>query len=138
MLIPKVAALSNRLDDTFTGLVGYVKGGSGPLDLSELFEKPGPALQLITWRPSVRLLSLESSRMFCIHLRRQRSARVTIAEAPRRIFRGRAPPFVSTWSFLVHSKLNNQTMRGENSCLRRMKYPPHPRRRFTWTPRQHR
>jgi len=93
----RLAALSNRLDDTFTGLVDYVKGGTGPLDLSELFEKPGPAPRLITTlRLSVKVLSIESGRIFCIHFRRQRSARLTVADAPRRIFRGRAPPFVST------------------------------------------
>jgi hypothetical protein len=131
----QLAALSNRLDDTSAGLVDYVKGGTAPLDLSEVFPKSGPAPRFITTRPSVKVLSLESGRIFCIHLRRLRSARLTIADAPRRIFLGRAPPFVSTCSSLVHSKLNNQTTRGENSCLRRMKYPSHPRRRPIWTSR---
>jgi hypothetical protein len=92
----QLAALSNRLDDTFAGLVDYVKGGTAPLDLSEVFPNPGPAPRFITDRPSVKLLSLESGRVFCIHLRRLRSARLTVAEAPRRVVRGRAPPLVSS------------------------------------------
>jgi hypothetical protein len=94
----QLAALSNRFDDTFAALLDYVNGGTAPLDLSEVFGKSGPAPRFITARPSVRLLTLESSRVFCIHLRRLRSARLTVAEAPRRVVRGRAPPFVSTCS----------------------------------------
>ncbi|HXH38899.1 MAG TPA: hypothetical protein VNN08_09750 [Thermoanaerobaculia bacterium] len=92
----QLAALSNRLDDTFAGLVDYLKGGTAPLDLSEVFAKDGPAPLFITTRPSVRVLSIESGRIFCIHLRRLRSARLTVAEAPRRVVRGRAPPLVSS------------------------------------------
>lgn len=95
----QIATLSERLDDTFTGLVDYVKGGVAPLDLDELFEEDGLAPKFITTshRPP-KLLSRESSRIFRIHIRRQRSARLTVVEAPRRIFRGRAPPLVSTCS----------------------------------------
>jgi hypothetical protein len=92
----QLAALSNRLDGTSSALVEYAMGGTAPLDLSEVFGKSGPAPRFITTRPSVKVLSIESGRIFCIHLQRQRSARVTIADAPRRIFRGRAPPLVST------------------------------------------
>jgi len=96
----QIAALSERLDDTFTGLVDYVKSGVAPLDLHELFEKDGPAPRLITSRcHTLKVLSLESTRIFRIHIRRRRSARLTIVEAPRRIFRGRAPPLVSACSF---------------------------------------
>ena len=91
----QLAALSNRLDDTFAGLVDYAMGGTAPLDLSEVFGKSGPAPAFITSRPSLKVLSIESGRIFCIHLRRLRSARLTIADAPRRVFRGRAPPLVS-------------------------------------------
>jgi hypothetical protein len=97
----KLATLSNRLDDSSAALVDYVKGGAAPLDLSELFPKPISAprrISFIVRRPSLKSLSIENSRIFCIHVRRQRSARVTVAEAPRRISRGRAPPFVSTCS----------------------------------------
>ena len=97
----KLAMLSNRLEDSSTALVDYVKGGTAPLDLSELLPKPGPAPRRIPFvirRPSLKFLSCENRRVFCIHVRRQRSARVTVAEAPRRIVRGRAPPIVSTCS----------------------------------------
>jgi hypothetical protein len=94
----QLAALSNRLEDTFAALIDYVKGGTAPLDLSEVFGKSGPAPTFITNRPSVKVLSIESGRIFCIHLRRLRSARLTVADAPRRIFRGRAPPLLSTCS----------------------------------------
>jgi hypothetical protein len=95
----RLAMLSNRLDDSFTSLTDYVKGGSAPLDLSELLPNRGPAPKRISFSvrpPSLKFLSVENRRVFCIHVRRQRSARITVAEAPRRIFRGRAPPIVST------------------------------------------
>ena len=92
----QLAALSNRFDETFAALIDYVNGGTAPLDLSEVFGKSGPAPRFITTRPSVKVLSIESGRVFCIHLRRLRSARLTVADAPRRVSRGRAPPFVSS------------------------------------------
>ena len=95
----RLATISNRLDDSFSSLMDYVNGGSAPLDLSELFREPGPAPRRISFNvrpPSLKFLSRENSRVFCIHVGRQRSARITIAEAPRRIVRGRAPPIVST------------------------------------------
>jgi hypothetical protein len=97
----KLAMLSDRLNNSSSALVDYVKGGTAPLDLSELLPKPVPAPRRISFavrRPSLKFLSVENRRVFCIHLRRQRSARVTVAEAPRRIVRGRAPPVVSTCS----------------------------------------
>ncbi|HSY49933.1 MAG TPA: hypothetical protein VLC46_14055 [Thermoanaerobaculia bacterium] len=94
----RLAALSNRLDETFAALVEYVNGGTAPLDLAEVFGKTGPAPRFITSRPSFKVLSIESGRIFCIHLRRLRSARLTVADAPKRVFRGRAPPSVSTCS----------------------------------------
>jgi len=97
----KLAMLSNRVDDSSSALIDYVKGGTAPLDLSELLPKPVPAPRRISFvvrRPSLKFLSVENRRVFCLHVRRQRSARLTVAEAPRRIFRGRAPPIVSTCS----------------------------------------
>jgi hypothetical protein len=97
----KLAMLSSRLDDSSSALVDYVNGGTAPLDLLELLPKPGPAPRRISFvvrPPSLKFLSVENRRVFCIHVRRQRSARVTVAEAPRRIVRGRAPPVVSTCS----------------------------------------
>jgi len=96
----EISLLCNRLDDTSARLAAYVKSGMAPpLDLFELLKKEGPAPKRIVFRlPSPRVLSIESHRVFCIHVRRQRSARLTLAEAPRRIFRGRAPPLVSICS----------------------------------------
>jgi hypothetical protein len=97
----RLVTVSNRLDDSFTSLMDYVKGGSAPLDLSELLPKQAPARKRISFNvrpPSLKFLSIENRRVFCIHVRRQRSVRVTVAEAPRRIVRGRAPPIVSTCS----------------------------------------
>jgi len=96
----EISLLCNRLDETSARLAAYVKSGMAPpLDRVELLKKEGPAPKRIVFRlPSPRVLSIESNRIFCIHVRRQRSARVTLAEAPRRIFRGRAPPLVSICS----------------------------------------
>jgi hypothetical protein len=96
----QLAMLSNRLEDTSARLLAYMKAGiAPPLDLDKLFRKEGPAPKRIVFRlPSPRVLSIENNRIFSIHVRRQRSARLTVAEAPRRIFRGRAPPLVSTCS----------------------------------------
>ena len=93
----RLAVLSNRLDDTFSGVLDDVKGGDAPLDLDELLGNDGPTPRRITTHSRVAtLVSLENSRIFCIHLRRRRSPRLTVAEAPKRVSRGRAPPIVST------------------------------------------
>ena len=97
----QLAMLSNRLEDTSARLLAYIKADTGSLDLEKLLKKktegaiPKP---IVFWLPAPRVLSIENNRIFCIHVRRQRSARLTVAEAPRRIFRGRAPPLVSTCS----------------------------------------
>lgn len=91
-----LADLSNRLEGTSARLMAYVQAGIAPLDLSELLRKRATPKAIIVRHPSPRVLSIENDRIFSIHVRRQRSARVTVAEAPRRIFRGRAPPLVST------------------------------------------
>jgi hypothetical protein len=93
-----IAALFDQLDDDRAALVEYVKGAGACLDLDDLFKSGGPAPRLMTRRNLPATLFSERSRVFCIHVRRQRSARLTVAEAPRRIFRGRAPPLVSTCS----------------------------------------
>ena len=93
-----IAALFDQLDDDHAALVEYVKGAGACLDFDELFKSGGPAPRLMTRRNLPATLFSERSRVFCIHVRRQRSARLTVAEAPRRIFRGRAPPLVSTCS----------------------------------------
>jgi hypothetical protein len=96
----QIALLSRRLEDTSARLAAYIESGiAPPLDLDELLKKDGPVRKPIVFRiPAPRVLSIENNRIFCIHIRRQRSARLTVAEAPRRIFRGRAPPLLSTCS----------------------------------------
>ncbi|HEV7573123.1 MAG TPA: hypothetical protein VGQ21_16605, partial [Thermoanaerobaculia bacterium] len=96
----QIFLLSKRLEDTSARLAAYIESGiAPPLDLDELLKKEGPVRKPIVLRiPAPRVLSIENNRIFCIHIRRQRSARLTVAEAPRRIFRGRAPPLLSTCS----------------------------------------
>jgi hypothetical protein len=96
----QIANLSDQIEDTSAVLAAYITSGMAPpLDLDELFRKEGPAPKPIVFRlPSPRVLSIENNRIFCIHVRRQQSVRLTLAEAPRRIFRGRAPPLVSICS----------------------------------------
>jgi hypothetical protein len=63
----RLAMLSNRLDDSSSALVDYVKGGTAPLDLSELLPKPGPVPRRISFvvrRPSLKFLSVENRRVF--------------------------------------------------------------------------
>jgi hypothetical protein len=93
-----ITALMDQLDDNGAALLEYVKGAGACLDLDELFKSGGPAPRLLTRRTLPATLFSERSRVFCIHVRRKRSARLTVAEAPKRIFRGRAPPSVSTCS----------------------------------------
>jgi hypothetical protein len=93
-----IVGLLDQLEDDHAALLEYVKGAGACLDLDELFKSGGPAPRLITRRTLPATLFSERSRVFCIHVRRKRSARLTIVEAPRRIFRGRAPPPVSTCS----------------------------------------
>lgn len=92
----QLAMLSNRFDETFAELKAYVKGGTAPLDLSELLRRRTHPVPVLARHPAPRVLSLENDRIFCIHVRRQRPARLAVAEAPRRVSRGRAPPLVST------------------------------------------
>jgi hypothetical protein len=93
-----IAALLEQLDDDRAALLEYVKGAGACLDLDELFKSGGPAPRLLTRRTLPATLFSERSRVFCIHVRRKRSARLTVVDAPKRIFRGRAPPPVSTCS----------------------------------------
>ncbi len=92
----KLALLGNRFDKSFAELIEYAKSGNAPLDLSELLKRRIHPVPVLARHPSPRILSIENDRICCIHIRRQRSARVTVAEAPRRVSRGRAPPLVST------------------------------------------
>jgi len=93
-----IVALLDQLEDDHAALLEYVKSAGACLDLDELFKSGGPAPRLLTRRTLPATLFSERSRVFCIHVRRKRSARLTVVEAPRRIFRGRAPPPLSTCS----------------------------------------
>jgi hypothetical protein len=93
-----IAALFDQVEDDRAALLEYVKGAGACLDVDELFESGGPAPKLLTRRSLPATLFSERSRVFCIHVRRKRSARLTVVEAPKRIFRGRAPPSLSTCS----------------------------------------
>jgi hypothetical protein len=93
-----IVALLEQLENDQAALVEYVKGAGACLDFDELFKSGDPAPKLLTRRTLPAALFSERSRVFCIHVRRKRSARLTVVEAPRRIFRGRAPPPVSTCS----------------------------------------
>ena len=94
----QLAMLSNRFDKSFGELMDYVKGGTAPLDLSELLKRRIHPVPVLARHPAPKVLSIENDRICRIHVRRQRSVRVTVAEAPRRVSRGRAPPLVSTCS----------------------------------------
>jgi len=93
----KLSALSNRLDDTFDLILDAVETGT-TLDFSQLFRNPiVPSRRVIRLRPLPRRrLSCSTARIRVIHSRRRRSARLTLSDGERRIFRGRAPPLSST------------------------------------------
>jgi hypothetical protein len=96
----QLAAFSQRLEDTSTWLFEGVTGGSIAIPVEEqtgnagktIFRLIAPPFLPPDWFP------YESNDVPCIPLRRQRSLCPTVAEAARRIFRGRAPPLVSTCS----------------------------------------
>jgi hypothetical protein len=93
-----LTALFHQVDNDHAALLEYVKGAGACLDFDELFKSGGPAPRLLTRRTLPASLFSERSRVFCIHVRRKRSARLTVVEAPKRIVRGRAPPPLSTCS----------------------------------------
>jgi hypothetical protein len=94
----QLAMISNRFDEAFAALSDYINSGTAPIDISELLKRRVHPVPVLARHPAPQVLSIENDRIFCIHLRRQRSVRVTVAEAPRRVSRGRAPPLVSTCS----------------------------------------
>ncbi len=94
----KLALLGNRFDKSFAELIEYAQSGNAPLDMSELLKRRVHPVPVLARHPSPRVLSIENDRICCIHVRRQRSVPVTVAEAPKRVSRGRAPPLVSTCS----------------------------------------
>lgn len=93
----KLAVLSDRLDDTFGLILDSIAAGT-PLDFSELFRNPDVAARrVISLRPlRARRLSAANGSIFVMRNRRRGSVRITVAEAARRISRGRAPPLAAT------------------------------------------
>ncbi len=94
----KLALIGNRFDKSFAELIDYAQSGNAPLDMSELIKRRVHPVPVLARHPSPRVLSIENDRIFRIHVRRQRPARLAVAEAPTRVSRGRAPPLVSTCS----------------------------------------
>jgi hypothetical protein len=96
----QLAALSDRFDDTFGWLVDSVKSGAIPIPPEEQMSDDGKPVTTLRLTPARRLPDWFGYQRYvtpCIP-DRQRSARVTVVEAVRRISRGRAPPSVSTCS----------------------------------------
>jgi hypothetical protein len=98
----QLTAFSEQFNDTFAWLRDSVKDGTLPIPLVE--QTAYPEKSVVTFRlvappllPPDRFPE-ESSNVPCIPVRRQRSVCSTVAEAARRVFRGRAPPLVSTCS----------------------------------------
>jgi len=91
----KLALLGNRFDKSFGELIDYAQSGNAPLDMSELIKRRVHPVPVLARLPAPRVLSIENDRIFRIHVRRQRPGRLTVAEAPKRVSRGRAPPPVS-------------------------------------------
>ncbi len=91
----KLALLGNRFDKSFAELIDYAQSGYAPLDMSELLKRRVHPVPVLARHPRPKVLSIENDRIFRIHARRQRPGRLTVAEAPTRVSRGRAPPPVS-------------------------------------------
>lgn len=93
----KLLVLTGRLADTFDLIMEAIVSGT-TLDLSTLATRPsGAAPRVIRLRPRpARRLSRGSSCNLVLRQRRRRAGRRKFAEAARRVFRGRAPPFHST------------------------------------------
>jgi hypothetical protein len=87
----RLTAVSERLGDTSTGLVAVAKVAQ-PSDFRPVIAAPRPAAArwFLWYCPSH-----PSDRIRVLLKRRRRSAPALVADAPRRISRGRAPPFVS-------------------------------------------
>jgi hypothetical protein len=92
----QLAAISERLDGTSTWLLDSVKSGAIPIPSEKrtvtTFKLVPPPFRPPHWFP------YQTNHAPCIPPRHLRFVRRTVAEAERRIFRGRAPPLVSTCS----------------------------------------
>jgi hypothetical protein len=97
-----LAAFSERLDGTSAWLVDSVKSGVIPIPPQEQTADAGETVTTFRLIPPPLVppewFPYQSNDVPCIPVRRQRSICPTVAEAARRIFRGRAPPLVSTCS----------------------------------------
>ena len=94
----KLALLGNRFDKSFAELIEYAQSGNAPLDMSELIKRRVHPVPVLARHPAPKVLSVENDHIFRIHVRRQRPSSLAVAEAPKRVSRGRAPPLVSTCS----------------------------------------
>jgi len=94
----KLALLGNRFDKSFAELIDYAQSGNAPLDMSELIKRRVHPIPVLAKHPRPKVLSIENDRIFRIHVRRQRPSILAVAEAPKRVCRGRAPPPVSICS----------------------------------------
>jgi hypothetical protein len=97
----QLAALSDRFDDTFAWLLDSVLSGAIPIPPEEQMAEDGKPVTALRLIPTPLLppdwFGYQRYVTPCIP-DRQRSVRVTVVEAARTIFRGRAPPFLSTCS----------------------------------------
>jgi hypothetical protein len=94
-------ASSERLEHASTWLFDGVTGGSIPIPIEEQGANAGKRVPIRLIPPPLRppdWFPYESNDVPCVPARRQRSVCLTVVEAARRIFRGRAPPLVSTCS----------------------------------------
>ncbi|HXH94594.1 MAG TPA: hypothetical protein VNN25_23660, partial [Thermoanaerobaculia bacterium] len=93
----QLAAISSRFEDTLTWLADSVESGAIAIPIEEQAADAGKAVIVLrrSGAPCIPpdLLARESNR---IPFRRQRSICLTVAEAVRRIVRGRAPPSSQT------------------------------------------
>ncbi len=98
----RLEAVSARLDVALDELAESVASGDMLFDLSELPTDSGPSFAEPRHDLAYLFEALNQSRKsdcLCFFLtRRQRSAPATVAEAVRKVTRGRAPPVVSTCS----------------------------------------
>jgi len=98
----RMAELSDRLDQASSQLLDSARRGAISIDRSDESEPTGDsgkafiAPLLISSRSVQRTLTGRRHRIRFISARRMRFIRSTAAEAARQIFRGRAPPYVST------------------------------------------
>ncbi len=95
-------AVSERFDEAFATLLASVESGAVPIDFAELSRDSRPAVAAQRINP-VRLFLAwnRSHKSDCARFflkRRRRFAPAAVAEAAKKVFRGRAPPLVSICS----------------------------------------